>query len=107
MANAIWQKINTQKLTKGIYETLGMGGRRTIRRVVARDDGANGHFAGLCSEDRAGGELRTRWPVGDIVLWLAVMFVSQFALLAVPVRVASLRPVTQGPLWQTVPGRRL
>jgi len=35
-------------------------------------------------------------------LWLAVMFVSQLALLAVPVRVASLRPVTQGPLWQTI-----
>ena len=35
-------------------------------------------------------------------LWLAVMFVSQLALLAVPVRVASLRPVTQGPIWRTI-----
>jgi hypothetical protein len=39
------------------------------------------------------------WPYW---LWLAVMFSSQLALLAVPVRVASLRPVTQGPLWRTV-----
>jgi hypothetical protein len=39
------------------------------------------------------------WPYW---LWLTVMFVSQFALLAVPVRVASLRPVTQGPIWRTV-----
>src|SRR5580704_11946927 len=35
-------------------------------------------------------------------VWLAVMFASQLALLAVPVRVASRRPVTQGPLWQTI-----
>lgn len=35
-------------------------------------------------------------------LWLAVMFASQLALLAVPVRVASLRPVTQGPIRRTV-----
>jgi hypothetical protein len=35
-------------------------------------------------------------------LWLAVMFASQLALLAVPVQVASLRPVTQGPLWRTI-----
>lgn len=39
------------------------------------------------------------WPYW---LWLAVMFMSQFALLAVPVRVASLRPVTQGPVWRTL-----
>lgn len=39
------------------------------------------------------------WPYW---LWLAVMFVSQFALLAVPVRVANLRPVTQGPVWRTI-----
>lgn len=35
-------------------------------------------------------------------IWLVVMFVSQLALLAVPVRVASLRPVTQGPIWRTI-----
>jgi hypothetical protein len=35
-------------------------------------------------------------------LWLAVMFLSQVALLAVPVQVANRRPVTQGPLWRTV-----
>lgn len=35
-------------------------------------------------------------------VWLAIMFVCQFALLAVPVRVASRRPVTKGALWPTV-----
>jgi len=35
-------------------------------------------------------------------IWLALMTVSQFALLAVPVRLASLRPVTRGPVWRTV-----
>ena len=39
------------------------------------------------------------WPYW---LWLLIMLVSQLALLAVPVRVASLRPVTQGPIWRTV-----
>ena len=39
------------------------------------------------------------WPYWG---WLGVMFVSQFTLLAVPVRVAGLRPVTQGPIWRTV-----
>ena len=39
------------------------------------------------------------WPYW---LWLAIMLASQFALLSVPVRVASLRPVTQGPVWRTV-----
>lgn len=39
------------------------------------------------------------WPYWA---WLVVMFASQLALLAVPVRVASLRPVTQGPIWRTV-----
>lgn len=39
------------------------------------------------------------WPYWA---WLAVMFASQLALLAVPVRVASLRPATQGPIWRTV-----
>lgn len=39
------------------------------------------------------------WPYW---LWLAAMLVTQLALLAVPVRVASLRPVTQGPVWRTV-----
>jgi hypothetical protein len=35
-------------------------------------------------------------------LWLAVMAVSQCALLAVPVRLAGGRPVTRGPVWRTV-----
>ena len=35
-------------------------------------------------------------------LWLAVMGVSQFTLLAVPVRVAGLRPVARGPIWKTI-----
>ncbi|HEX9046079.1 MAG TPA: hypothetical protein VF988_03555 [Verrucomicrobiae bacterium] len=39
------------------------------------------------------------WPYW---LWLAVMLASQLALLAVPVRVASLRPVTRGPVWRTI-----
>jgi hypothetical protein len=39
------------------------------------------------------------WPYW---LWLVVMFAGQFALLAIPVRVASLRPVTRGPIWRTV-----
>ena len=39
------------------------------------------------------------WPYW---LWLVLMFVSQLALLAVPVRVASLRPVTRGPIWRTI-----
>ena len=39
------------------------------------------------------------WPYW---LWLAVMFVSQLTLLAVPVRVTSPRPVTRGPIWRTV-----
>lgn len=38
------------------------------------------------------------WPYW---VWLAVMFAGQAALLAVPVRVASRRPVTKGPLWLT------
>jgi hypothetical protein len=39
------------------------------------------------------------WPYW---LWLGVMLVSQLALLAVPVRVASLRPVSRGPIWRTL-----
>jgi hypothetical protein len=39
------------------------------------------------------------WPYW---LWLALMFAGQFALLAIPVRVASHRPVTRGPIWRTV-----
>jgi hypothetical protein len=35
-------------------------------------------------------------------LWLIVMVLGQFALLAVPVRFASRRPVTRGALWPTV-----
>lgn len=34
--------------------------------------------------------------------WVAVMIVSQLALLSVPVRVASRRPMTRGALWPTV-----
>ena len=39
------------------------------------------------------------WPYW---IWLAIMVVSQFALLTVPVRVASRRPVTRGALWPTL-----
>ena len=39
------------------------------------------------------------WPYWA---WMAVMFASQLALLAVPVRVAGLRPVTRGPVWRTI-----
>jgi hypothetical protein len=39
------------------------------------------------------------WPYW---FWLVVMGVSQFALLAVPIHVASLRPVTRGPVWRTL-----
>src|SRR4051812_25946308 len=35
-------------------------------------------------------------------LWLAVMLASQAALLTVPVRIASRRPITRGPLWPTL-----
>lgn len=35
-------------------------------------------------------------------IWLAVMVASQMALLGVPVRVASRRPLTRGPIWRTV-----
>jgi hypothetical protein len=41
----------------------------------------------------------TVWPYW---LWIAVMVLGQFALLAVPVRFASRRPVTRGALWPTV-----
>lgn len=34
--------------------------------------------------------------------WMAIMIASQLALLMVPVRVASRRPVTQEPLWMTI-----
>jgi hypothetical protein len=39
------------------------------------------------------------WPYW---LWLVVMVVSQFTLLAVPVRLSGQRPVTRGPIWKTV-----
>ena len=39
------------------------------------------------------------WPYW---LWLVIMVGSQFALLAVPVQVASRRPVTRRSLWPTV-----
>lgn len=35
-------------------------------------------------------------------IWIVIMFLGQFALLAVPVRMASRRPVTKGALWPTV-----
>jgi hypothetical protein len=35
-------------------------------------------------------------------IWIAVMVLGQFALLAVPVRFASRRPITRGALWPTV-----
>ena len=41
----------------------------------------------------------TLWPYW---LWVVIMLISQLALLAVPVRVTSLRPVTQGPIWRTI-----
>lgn len=34
--------------------------------------------------------------------WLPVMLIGQFAFLAVPVRVASRRPMTRKPLWLTI-----
>ena len=39
------------------------------------------------------------WPYW---IWVAVMITCQLALLSVPVRVASRRPVTQGALWPTI-----
>jgi len=39
------------------------------------------------------------WPYW---IWIVVMVGSQFALLSVPVRVASRRPVTRGALWPTI-----
>ena len=39
------------------------------------------------------------WPYW---LWLGVMTASQWALLAVPVRLAERRPVARGPVWGTV-----
>jgi hypothetical protein len=35
-------------------------------------------------------------------IWVALMLFSQLALLSVPARVASLRPVGQGPIWRTI-----
>src|SRR5579863_9514897 len=35
-------------------------------------------------------------------IWLVLMVLSQVTLLAVPVRIASLRPVTRGPVWRTI-----
>jgi len=48
--------------------------------------------------NEAGG-VYSSWPYW---LWLLVMAASQFALLAVPVRVASRRPLTRGSLWPTL-----
>jgi len=39
------------------------------------------------------------WPYW---LWLVIMVTSQFALLTVPVRVASRRPITRNALWPTL-----
>jgi len=44
-------------------------------------------------------QIFTQWQYW---LWLVVMFISQFALLSVPVRIAGMRPVTRGPIWKTV-----
>ena len=55
-------------------------------------------FAPKCGLGEAIGMLLF-WPYW---IWLALMLLSQFALLAVPVRVASRRPVAQGPLWCSV-----
>lgn len=35
-------------------------------------------------------------------IWLAIVMICQISLLAVPVRVASLRPVSRGPVWRTI-----
>jgi len=35
-------------------------------------------------------------------VWLLLMILSQMALLAVPVRIASRRPLTRGPIWRTI-----
>ncbi|HUB66591.1 MAG TPA: hypothetical protein VL981_03810 [Candidatus Methylacidiphilales bacterium] len=48
---------------------------------------------------RQAAEAYSWWPYW---LWLAVMVISQFTLLTVPVRVASRRPVTRGSVWRTV-----
>src|SRR4051812_14786559 len=39
------------------------------------------------------------WPFW---IWLAVMVIGQLALLSVPVRVASRRPMTKGALWPAI-----
>ena len=44
-------------------------------------------------------DLRDLWPYW---VWLLVMALSQFALLAVPVRLAGRRPVARGPLLPTI-----
>ena len=55
-------------------------------------------FAPKCGLGEAIGMLLF-WPYW---IWLALMLLSQFALLAVPVRVASRRPVARGPLWSSM-----
>jgi len=45
------------------------------------------------------GEVYSSWPYW---FWLVIMVASQFALLAVPVRIANRRPVTRGSLWPTL-----
>jgi hypothetical protein len=44
-------------------------------------------------------EIFISWPFW---IWLVVMVISQFALLVVPVRIASRRPITKGALWPTI-----
>src|SRR5437667_4606108 len=48
--------------------------------------------------NEAGG-VYSSWPYW---LWLFVMVTSQLALLTLPVRIASRRPVTRGSLWPTL-----
>ena len=45
------------------------------------------------------GEALKVFEFGPYWIWLALMLVSQFTLLAVPVRVAGRRPIARGPLW--------
>jgi len=57
--------------------------------------GSNGPLAAVAEA----AEVFAFWPYW---IWVAVMVACQLALLSVPVRVASRRPVTQGALWPTI-----
>jgi len=48
---------------------------------------------------REAGQAFIAWPYW---FWLLVMMAGQFALLSVPARVASRRPITRGSLWPTL-----